>query len=60
LSGDEKLLEHFQLASEKFGGESQKNGVRSRPIESVTKPMNKILHHGRVTVWPNFSVPYNL
>jgi hypothetical protein len=37
---------------EGLGGESQEGGVRSRPAESATGPIKKILvpHRGRVTV----------
>jgi hypothetical protein len=43
-----------------LGGESQEDGVRSRPAESATGLMKKIPHRGRVTVWPSPNVPYGL
>jgi hypothetical protein len=56
MSGDGELPEHFQLAS----GESQEDGVRSRPAETATGLMKKIPYRGRVTVWPSPSVPCGL
>jgi hypothetical protein len=36
---------------EGLSGESQEDGVRSRPAESATGPMKNIPHRSSVTVW---------